>query len=216
MWPFSRDKLAFPARRIVCRAERADAGAGAPFCQRPPARRPLSCRVGKGALWPGLLLGCRARFLAAPGVWVTAVGYAGGSTPNPTYEEVCSGRTGHTEAVLVVYDPRSTLRSVAEIVLERRPYPGHAPGQRLGTQYRSAIYTFSPEQRRAAEAARDAYQQRLERRQYGASPPKSPMPPHFISPRITTSNIWRKIRAAIAVSAAPGCLARSRPRSLQE
>jgi peptide-methionine (S)-S-oxide reductase len=103
-------------------------------------------------------------------VWVTAVGYAGGSTPNPTYEEVCSGRTGHTEAVLVVYDPKATsYDALLKLFWESHdPTQGMRQGNDVGTQYRSAIYTYSLEQRRAAEASREAYQGPLETARYGA------------------------------------------------
>ena len=107
---------------------------------------------GLGCFW-----GAERVFWQAPGVWVTAVGYAGGSTPNPTYEEVCSGRTGHTEAVLVVYDPAVTsYDALLKLFWESHdPTQGMRQGNDVGTQYRSAIYTYSPEQRRAAEASRD-------------------------------------------------------------
>ena len=120
--------------------------------------------VGMGCFW-----GAERIFWRAEGVYTTAVGYAGGFTPNPTYEEVCSGRTGHTEAVLVVFDPKQT--SYEEIL--RLFWEGHDPTQRnrqgndVGTQYRSAIYTFDDEQRGAAEASRDAYRQELARAGYG-------------------------------------------------
>src|SRR5439155_1393306 len=120
--------------------------------------------VGMGCFW-----GAERVFWQAPGVYTTAVGYAGGYTPNPTYEEVCSGRTGHTEAVLVVFDPKQT--SYEEIL--RLFWEGHDPtqgsrqGNDVGTQYRSAVYTFDDEQRAAAEASRDAYQQELTRAGYG-------------------------------------------------
>ena len=93
---------------------------------------------------------------------VAAVGYAGGSTPNPTYEEVCGGRTGHTEAVLVVYDPAVTsYDALLKLFWESHdPTQGMRQGNNVGTQYRSAIYTYSPEQRRAAEATRAAYGRR--------------------------------------------------------
>ena len=114
--------------------------------------------VGMGCFW-----GAEKVFWQAPGVYTTAVGYAGGFTPNPTYKEVCSGRTGHAEVVLVVFDPKVTsyeklLRTFWE---EHDPTQGMRQGNDAGTQYRSAIYTFGEEQRRAAEASRDAYQKVL-------------------------------------------------------
>jgi peptide-methionine (S)-S-oxide reductase len=113
---------------------------------------------GMGCFW-----GAERKFWQAPGVYSTAVGYAGGHTPNATYKEVCSGMTGHTEVVLVVFDPKVTsydamLRTFWE---NHDPTQGMRQGNDVGTQYRSAIYVTSPEQRRAAEAARDAYQERL-------------------------------------------------------
>src|SRR5579871_333149 len=114
--------------------------------------------VGMGCFW-----GAEKAFWSIPGVWVTAVGYAGGITPNPTYEEVCSGRTGHTEAVLVVFDPAQ----VSYEALLKAFWEGHDPtqgmrqGNDVGTQYRSAIYWTTPEQKKAAEASRGAYQKAL-------------------------------------------------------
>jgi peptide-methionine (S)-S-oxide reductase len=110
--------------------------------------------LGLGCFW-----GAERIFWELPGVYTTAVGYAGGLTPNPTYEEVCSGRTGHTEAVLVAYDPAQV--SIEEIL--KTFWEGHDPtqgmrqGNDVGTQYRSAIYTTTDAQRVAAEASRDRY-----------------------------------------------------------
>ena len=113
--------------------------------------------------------GAERIFWQAPGVYTTAVGYAGGFTPNPTYEEVCSGRTGHTEAVLVVFDPKQT--SYEEIL--RLFWEGHDPTQGMrqgndrGTQYRSAIYTLDESQRAAADASRERFQAELGKSGYG-------------------------------------------------
>jgi peptide-methionine (S)-S-oxide reductase len=104
------------------------------------------------------------------GIHVTAVGYAGGLTPNPTYEEVCSGRTGHNEVVLVVYDPKKiSYESLLKTFWESHdPTQGMRQGNDVGTQYRSAIYPFTPEQRQAAEASKAMYEQAIKGKGYGA------------------------------------------------
>jgi peptide-methionine (S)-S-oxide reductase len=119
---------------------------------------------GMGCSW-----GVERRFWNLPGVWVTAAGYAGGTTPNPTYQEVCSGLTGHVEAVLVVYDPDKVsyaglLRTFWE---SHDPTQGMRQGNDIGTQYRSAIYTYGPEQARLAEQSRALYAARLRAAGYG-------------------------------------------------
>ncbi len=121
---------------------------------------------GLGCFW-----GAERKFWQlGDGLFVTAVGYAGGSTANPTYEEVCSGMTGHNEVVLVVYDPkRISYEDLLKAFWESHdPTQGMRQGNDIGTQYRSAIYTYSPEQRRAAEASRERYQERLAKAGYGA------------------------------------------------
>ncbi|PWC34539.1 peptide-methionine (S)-S-oxide reductase MsrA [Azospirillum sp. TSO35-2] len=120
--------------------------------------------VGLGCFW-----GAERKFWQVPGVWVTAVGYQGGHTPNPTYEEVCSGRTGHTEAVRIVYDPAAvSLDDLLRVFWESHdPTQGMRQGNDVGTQYRSALYTHSPAQRAAVEASLAAYQQRLKEAGYG-------------------------------------------------
>lgn len=124
-----------------------------------------SAMFGMGCFW-----GVERKFWQlSDGIWITAVGYAGGYTPNPTYEEVCTGRTGHNEVVLVVFDP--TVMSYATLL--KTFWEGHDPTQGMrqgndaGTQYRSGIYTFSPEQQAAAEAAKAAYQPRLRAAGFG-------------------------------------------------
>ena len=147
MWPFTRDKLVVPAPG-ECLPGRSE---GMPVPERHyVSGRPLAGSYPEGMDQAVFGLGCfwgaERVFWQAPGVWVTAVGYAGGTTPNPTYEEVCSGRSGHTEAVLVVYDPRTTsYEALLKLFWESHdPTQGMRQGNDIGTQYRSASYTFSP------------------------------------------------------------------------
>jgi peptide-methionine (S)-S-oxide reductase len=113
---------------------------------------------GLGCFW-----GAERKFWEIEGVFTTAVGYAGGHSPNPTYEEVCSGRTGHTEAVLVVFDPaKVSYEQLLKVFWESHdPTQGMRQGNDAGTQYRSAIYAFTPEQRAAAEASKAMFEGRL-------------------------------------------------------
>jgi peptide-methionine (S)-S-oxide reductase len=119
--------------------------------------------VGMGCFW-----GAERVFWKAPGVYTTAVGYSGGFTPNPTYEEVCSGRTGHTEAVLVVFDPAKTrYEEILRLFWENHdPTQGMRQGNDTGTQYRSAIYWTTEEQRAVAEATSAAFAEKLRAARY--------------------------------------------------
>ena len=140
-------KMAVPARHFVN---------GAPLAGPFPGKE--TAIFGLGCFW-----GAERKFWQAPGVFTTAAGYAGGETPNPTYEEVCSGGTGHTEVVLVAFDPKATsYEAMLKLFWESHdPTQGMRQGNDVGTQYRSAIYWTTDEQRRLAEASRDAYQQAL-------------------------------------------------------
>jgi len=146
--PGRPDPLPVPARHEVL---------GTPLT--PPFPEGLEQAVfGMGCFW-----GAERLFWQLPGVYTTAVGYAGGYTPNPTYEEVCSARTGHTEAVLVVYDPSIvSYEALLKVFWEGHdPTQGMRQGNDVGTQYRSAVYWTTEAQRDAAEASRSTYQEML-------------------------------------------------------
>ena len=134
---------------------------------------------GMGCFW-----GVERVFWRLPGVWTTSAGYAGGITPNPTYEEVCSGRTGHTEVVQVVFDPKvisygDLLKAFWE---NHDPTQGMRQGNDQGTQYRSAVYTLNDAQQAEAEASRDAYQAALAAKGYGSITTEiAPRPPYYFA-----------------------------------
>ncbi len=172
------EKLALPT------AEQALPGRSTPLPV--PARHYVNGNALQGPFPEGLqqaifALGCfwgaERRFWQQPGVWSTAVGYAGGLTPNPSYEEVCSGLTGHTEVVLVVFDPQLTsYLALLKVFWEaHNPTQGMRQGNDIGTQYRSAIYTLDATQQAAAEASREAFQQALD--QAGLGPITSEIAP---------------------------------------
>ena len=128
-----------------------------------PLKGPYPDRLQVAYFAMGCFWGVERKFWQAPGVWVTAVGYIGGTTLNPTYQETCTGRTGHTEAVLVVFDPAVTsYDALLKLFWEGHdPTQGMRQGNDVGSQYRSGIYTGSPDQASAAEASRGAYQAAL-------------------------------------------------------
>jgi peptide-methionine (S)-S-oxide reductase len=139
------------------------------FVNGQPLKGPFTGSLQQAVFGLGCFWGAERRFWQMDGVVTTAVGYAGGHTPNPTYEEVCSGGTGHAEVVLVVFDPArvsydALLRQFWE---SHDPTQGMRQGNDIGTQYRSAIYTFDAAQQAAAEASRDAYSKALADAGYG-------------------------------------------------
>src|SRR6185503_15863265 len=152
--PGRAEKMPVPASHAVN---------GAPL--EPPFPEGLETAVfGLGCFW-----GAERKFWEAPGVYTTAVGYAGGFTPNPTYEEVCSGRTGHTEAVLVVFDPKITsFEAILRVFWESHdPTQGMRQGNDVGTQYRSAIYTTTEAQAALAQISQEMFQEKLGEAGYG-------------------------------------------------
>lgn len=164
MWMFSGKKTqlpsadeALPGRAVAMPVARRHVVTGNPMT--PPFPAGLERAIfGLGCFW-----GAERKLWQLPGVWTTAAGYTGGFTPNPTYEEVCSGRTGHAEAVLVVFDPAMVgYEPLLKVFWESHdPTQGMRQGNDVGTQYRSAIYTTSAEQHRLAEASRTAFQSAL-------------------------------------------------------
>jgi peptide-methionine (S)-S-oxide reductase len=167
--PGRSDPMPVPARHEVL---------GTPLA--PPY--PEGSEVAEFAL--GCFWGEERKFWQVPGVITTAVGYEGGFTPNPAYEEVCSGRTGHAEAVRVVFDPaKVTYRDLLKVFWEAHdPTQGMRQGNDIGTQYRSAIFYRSPEQQAAAEESKVAYQKKLSEAGYGEITTEIvPAPPFYFA-----------------------------------
>jgi peptide-methionine (S)-S-oxide reductase len=171
MWSLARKSLALPT------AEQALPGRTAKmkvpekhYVNGHPLAPPFPAGMETAVFALGCFWGAERVFWQLPGVYTTAVGYAGGHTPNPSYEEVCSGRTGHTEVVLVVYDPaKITYETILKTFWEGHdPTQGMRQGNDVGTQYRSAIYTTTPAQAKAAEASRAAYEKALGAARFGA------------------------------------------------
>jgi peptide-methionine (S)-S-oxide reductase len=163
---FSRHKSEMPTadKALPGRATRPFVVPERHFVLGTPLEPPFPDGFGQAIFGMGCFWGAERKFWEAPGVYTTAVGYAGGFTPNPTYEEVCSGRTGHNEVVLVVFDPaRTTYEEMLRVFWENHdPTQGMRQGNDVGTQYRSGIYCFGSAQLDAAEASREMFQKQLD------------------------------------------------------
>jgi peptide-methionine (S)-S-oxide reductase len=167
---FLRKKLAIPsaAEALPGRATSIPT-AERHFVNGNPLKGPFPQGLQRAVFGMGCFWGAERKFWELDGVYATAVGYAAGTTPNPTYQEVCSGMTGHNEVVLVVYDPRQiSYEQLLKTFWENHdPTQGMRQGNDAGTQYRSGIYAFTPEQRRAAEASKRDYENALAARRMG-------------------------------------------------
>jgi peptide-methionine (S)-S-oxide reductase len=161
---FASDKLKLPSASEALPG-RAEAMAVSPrhFVLGTTTVPPFPAEMRTAVFAMGCFWGAERKFWETPGVYSTQVGYAGGTTPNPTYREVCSGKTGHTEVVRVVFDPaKVTFEDLLRVFWENHdPTQGMRQGNDVGTQYRSAIYTFSPAQHETAARTRDHYNARL-------------------------------------------------------
>jgi len=166
-----RDKSQLPTAddALPGRAERLFTVPDRHFVLGTPLEPPFPAGLEQIVFGMGCFWGAERKFWTAPGVYTTAVGYAGGITPNPTYEEVCSGRTGHTEVVLVVFDPKVTsIDEMLRVFWENHdPTQGMRQGNDVGTQYRSSVYTSDDAQARAVEASRAMFQEQLNAAHYG-------------------------------------------------
>jgi peptide-methionine (S)-S-oxide reductase len=168
---FFRKSLEIPAAKdaLPGRAE-AIPTAQNHFVLRTPLKGPYPAGAKQAIFGLGCFWGAERKFWELPGVYTTAAGYAAGHTPNPTYEEVCSGRTGHNEVVLVVYDPaKVSFEQLLKTFWESHdPTQGMRQGNDVGTQYRSGIYVSNPAQRAAALASKAEYEKALKAKGYGA------------------------------------------------
>ena len=168
---FSRKPLTVPSKAdaLPGRAERMPVP-DAHFVNGHRIAEPFPDGLSRAVFGMGCFWGAEKKFWQQPGVYSTAVGYAGGLTPNPTYREVCTGMTGHNEVVLVVFDPKTTsYEAMLKVFWENHdPTQGMRQGNDVGTQYRSGIYYADEAQKRAAEASRDAFQKQLGTAGFGA------------------------------------------------
>jgi peptide-methionine (S)-S-oxide reductase len=168
---FSKKPLTIPSKAdaLPGRAERMPIPE-THFVNKHPIAAPFPDGLQRAIFGMGCFWGAEKKFWTLPGVYSTAVGYAGGPTPNPTYREVCTGMTGHNEVVLVVFDPRIiSYDDLLKVFWENHdPTQGMRQGNDVGTQYRSGIYIDNAEQQRAAEASRVAFQQQLTAAGYGS------------------------------------------------
>ena len=201
----------FGRKREMPRAENALPGRAeqmsvppAHFVNGHPLEPPFPEGLEQAVVAMGCFWGAERVFWQADGVYTTAVGYTGGFTPNPTYHEVCTGHTGHTEAVLVVFDPEViSYEGILKLFWENHdPTQGMRQGNDTGTQYRSGIYTFTDDPaRRGQVVTRHVPGGRSARPATARSPPRSDRSRPSITPRTTTSSTWRRTRAATAASA---------------
>jgi len=167
MWQILRKKAEMPdpSRALPGRDKPAFAVPAEHFVNHNRIQPPFPAGLETAMFGLGCFWGAERKFWQAPGVYATAAGYAAGFTPNPTYEEVCSGHTGHNEVVKVWYDPKKTsYESLLKVFWESHdPTQGMRQGNDVGTQYRSGIYTFSADQKKRAEVSRDLFQKELDK-----------------------------------------------------
>jgi len=166
---FQKTKLPTEAEALKGRAERMPVPPTHDVLEGAPLEGPFPPNLQKAMFGLGCFWGAEKKFWQVPGVYTTAVGYAAGLTPNPTYREVCTGLTGHNEVVLVVFDPaKVSYDDLLKTFWENHdPTQGMRQGGDVGTQYRSGIYVFDQAQRAAAERSRDDYQRALSKAGYG-------------------------------------------------
>jgi peptide-methionine (S)-S-oxide reductase len=181
MWSSAKSKLPAPGEALPGRAEKMPVPARH-FVNDAPLEGPWPAGMQLATFGMGCFWGAERKFWEHEGVFSTAVGYAGGTTPNPSYREVCSGLTGQNEVVQVVFDPKVvSYEELLKLFWENHdPTQGMRQGNDAGTQYRSAIYTHGPEQQQAAEASRDAYARVLASEGFGAITTEiRPAPPFY-------------------------------------